>query len=52
MDGVDVVISEIRSLSLSVIGSITVPYKKKLRRTLDRVVLNNEPLTIDSYAVL
>ncbi len=52
MDGVDVVISEIRSLSLSVIGSITVPYKKKLRRTLDRVVLNNEPLTIHSYAVL
>ena len=52
MDGVDVVISEIRRLSLSVIGSITVPYKKKLRTTLDRVVLNNEPLTIHSYAVL
>ena len=52
MDGVDVVISEIRRLSLSVIGSITVPYKKKLRTALDRVVLNNEPLTIHSYAVL
>ena len=52
MDGVDVVISEIQRLSLSVIGGITVPYSKKVKATLDRVVLNNEPLPIHDFAVL
>ena len=52
MDGVDVVISEIEKLSLSVIGSITVPYKQKVKAMLDRVVLNNEPLPIHDFAVM
>ena len=52
MDGVDVVISEIQKTSLLVIGSMTVPYRKKLKAMLDRVILNNEPLAIHDFAVL